>query len=186
MNFKLNADNADLQPQVMPECHVFPEGFISGYVDAVNGESAAEVAFAPTEGELVELAKFWEQTYLSSKFVRFNAWKTKESDLKKAEFASRRLKRIIGLVGEPALRVIAEVREKFAQTIGSDNWGYFVDSLGQDHVSSASSPAGKASLSNQSAATTDDVPLIDLVDMGPEWKDEDCLSDTSMITVAES
>lgn len=117
----MNADNTDLQPI----------NDRIGHVDSVNGNGAREVAeFVPTRAELVELAKYWEATFLQRKIVEFEFDQTGSTDLRLVPFAERRVIRIIDLVGSDAVEAVREVQNEFMRRVGARVWNKFCEYLG--------------------------------------------------------
>jgi hypothetical protein len=119
----LNVDNGDLQPA----------GGI-GYVGVVNGGAALEVpGFLATRAELVELARYWESTFLQRAYFVFTTAQTGSTDLRLVPFAERRVARLIKFVGPDAVQAVREVREEFARSLGSRAWKSFCAYLGPHH-----------------------------------------------------
>jgi len=124
----MNADNADLQPMGLPTVCI-------GRVDIVNGSEAREVGgFIPTRAELVELAKYWEYTFLSRAYVVFSTDQIGSTDLRLAPFAKRRVTRIIDLVGIDGAEAVQQVRDEFASRVGARAWKRFCRYLGPGHL----------------------------------------------------
>jgi len=124
----MNADNADLQPLAAGPVLI-------GCVDAVNGTAAQEVPeFVITRAELVELAKYWEETFLSRAFFVFKTRQIGSTDLRVCPFAERRVARIIELLGDKAVEAVQEVEDEFARSVGVVVSKKFFKYLGPKHL----------------------------------------------------
>jgi hypothetical protein len=103
-----NADNEACMP-------IGDESCVIGYVDEVNGNSAAEVSgFVPTRHELIQLVEYWERKALETEFWWFLYGQVGSSETRLRAFARRRVNRIWDLLGEEEVqqaidRVYAEV-----------------------------------------------------------------------------
>jgi hypothetical protein len=124
----MNTDNANLQP-------LRAGPFLIGCVDDVNGGGAVEVPeLVVTRAEALELAKYWEDIFLSRSFVAFKTRQFGSTDLRRLPFAERRVKRIIKVVGSDAHKAVHEVMFKFAKEIGVREWERFCEYLGPGHL----------------------------------------------------
>jgi hypothetical protein len=133
----MNAGNTDLQP---PQAG----GFVIGDVNNVNGADAFEVPeYVVTRTELREIARYWEDVFLSRAFFIFDTGQIGSTDLRIAPFAERRVNRIIGLLGQDAIDAVIEVRKQFARELGDDTWKRFCEYLGPEHVHSGRSNVDK-------------------------------------------
>jgi hypothetical protein len=101
---------------------------IVGYVDEVNGSSAAEVSgFVPTRHELVQLVQYWERIALDAEWWWFIEGTVGSSDMRRQAFARRRINRIWDLIGrEEAEQAIDEARAEFAKDIEPKLWDIFL------------------------------------------------------------
>jgi hypothetical protein len=110
----VNADNRDLQPG---------EGGMVGDVDKVNGPGAAEVPeFTPTKAELLALVKYWENILLDSQYFIFSCHHDLRLEMTLIPYAVRRLDRIVGLLGDDAVKAVDEVKNEFAKSGGFSDW----------------------------------------------------------------
>jgi hypothetical protein len=120
----LKIDHADLQ-QV---------GAI-GPVDIVNGAGACVVPrFLPTQAEAVELARYWESTFLHRAYFVFSTGQIGSTDLRLLPYAERRAALLICLVGRDAAHAVQEVRDEFARNLGTRRWKKFCKYLGAHHI----------------------------------------------------
>jgi hypothetical protein len=127
MNDIANADNSGLQPRGL--------AVKIGSVEMVNGSKATEVPqFVVTRGELLELVKHWEYTFLSRTYFVFTTDQIGSTDLRLAPYAERRVARIVRLLGDEAVRAVDEVMDGFAERLGSRNWEKFRRYLGPNHL----------------------------------------------------
>jgi hypothetical protein len=125
MNSTVNADNLDLQPLTVG-C------FIIGQVDIVNGNEAREVPdFRATRGELLELVKYWESTFLEITYEQFANQMSGSTEARLGRYSQRRVARITQLLGNDAVDVVRQVRSEFAERIGSRGWKEFCRHLGE-------------------------------------------------------
>ena len=145
----MNKDNADLKPIGLPTVCI-------GFVDNVNGYGAREVAgFIPTQAELVELAKYWEYTFLSRAYFVFSTRQIGSTDLRLSPFAERRVTRIIDLVGVDAAEGVQQVRDDFASRVGARTWNEFCEYLGPHHIHGIPTNNGRQGSGMQSQNLTE-------------------------------
>jgi len=91
------------------------ESCVIGYVDEVNGNSAAEVSgFVPTRHELIQLVEYWERKALEIEWFWFVSGQVGSSDTRQQAFARCRINRIWDLLEKEEIqqaidRVYAEV-----------------------------------------------------------------------------
>jgi hypothetical protein len=133
MQTATNRDNAHFQPLTGNLC----DGRVAyiGYVDDVNGSPASEVPeFAVTRAELLELAKYWQNIFLSRTFFIFETDQIGSTDIRVCPYAERRVARIIELLGDEAIRVVREVEDEHAKRVGVRVWKEFRAYLGPKHV----------------------------------------------------
>ena len=108
----LNADNADYQPLVGRDGHVY------GDLDELNGDGARETSFRPTRHELIQLVKYWARESLHVGYFSFTTGMAPselgEAQLWLASFGDRRVERAVGLLGDDVVqRAIAEAHNDF-------------------------------------------------------------------------
>ena len=102
-----------------------------GFVDEVNGPGAEEIpSFTPTRHELIQLVMFWAETAIDLDYFAFLYESTGSTDIRLRPFASRRINRIVDILGKDEVsRAIDVARAEFKKkrNISDREWDIFLN-----------------------------------------------------------
>jgi hypothetical protein len=102
-------------------------GFAIGYVDEVNGDGAEELPLMPTRHELLVLVKYWAEVEIAYDFEdHFLMESACSSGSRRAGFASRRIERIVELLGwEVVGKAMTEAEDAYGKRQDPKAWAVF-------------------------------------------------------------
>jgi hypothetical protein len=98
-----------------------------GYVDEVNGEGAEELPLMPTRHELLVLVRYWAEVEIAYDFeYLFLMESACSSGSRRAGFASRRIARIVELLGwEVVGKAMTEAEDAYGKRQDPKAWAVF-------------------------------------------------------------
>jgi hypothetical protein len=83
------------------------------------------------------LIKYWESKFLDTEYFMFEHSQAGSREIRLGPYATRRVARIVELLGDEGEKGVRGVRDDFAKSVGSSNWEEFCRYLGPNHLHGA-------------------------------------------------